>query len=70
MASETVRAVLNHVLSALEPGEYPCALVGGIALAVWNDLKCNRRRIPIRSRRRLQEGLSAGDRLKSHWETL
>jgi hypothetical protein len=42
MAGEVVRAVLNHVWSALEPLGYPCALMGGIALAVWNHPRATR----------------------------
>jgi nucleotidyltransferase AbiEii toxin of type IV toxin-antitoxin system len=42
MAGEVVRAVLNHVWSALEPLGYPCALMGGVALAVWNHPRATR----------------------------
>ena len=42
MASESVRAVLNHVWNTLEPLGYPCALVGGIALAAWNHPRATR----------------------------
>jgi hypothetical protein len=42
MASESVRAVLNRVWSALQPSEYPCALMGGIALAAWNHPRATR----------------------------
>ena len=42
MASELVRAVLNHVWCALEPLGYPCALMGGVALAVWNHPRATR----------------------------
>ena len=42
MAGESVRAVLNHVWSALDPLPYPCALIGGIALAVWNHPRATR----------------------------
>jgi hypothetical protein len=42
MASEAVRAVLNHVVSALEPLGYPCALIGGVALAVWHYPRATR----------------------------
>ncbi|MEX2171783.1 MAG: nucleotidyl transferase AbiEii/AbiGii toxin family protein [Pirellulales bacterium] len=42
MAGEAVRAVLGHVLSALEPLGHPCALVGGLALAVWNHPRATR----------------------------
>lgn len=35
MAGKSVRAVLNQVWSALQPREYQCAVMGGIALAVW-----------------------------------
>lgn len=42
MAGETVRAILNHVWSALEPLGFPCALMGGAALAVWNHPRATR----------------------------
>jgi len=42
MASEVVRAVLNHVWNALDPLEIPCALVGGLALAVWSHPRSTR----------------------------
>jgi hypothetical protein len=42
MAAEAVREVLNHVWSALEPLGYPRALMGGIALAVWNYPRATR----------------------------
>jgi hypothetical protein len=42
MAGETVRAVLDHVWRALEPLGYPCALMGGAALAVWNHPRATR----------------------------
>jgi len=42
MASETVRALLNHVLSTLEPLGFPCALMGGAALAAWNHPRATR----------------------------
>ena len=42
MAGEVVRALLNHVWSALEPLGYPCALMGGAALAVWHHPRATR----------------------------
>jgi hypothetical protein len=42
MAGESVRAILNHVLSALEPLGYPIALIGGAALAAWNHPRATR----------------------------
>lgn len=42
MAGESVREVLNHVWSALKPLGHPCALMGGIALAVWNHPRATR----------------------------
>ena len=42
MASEVVRAVLNKVWDALDPLEMPCALVGGLALAVWSHPRSTR----------------------------
>lgn len=42
MASETVRSVLNHLWNALEPLEQPCALIGGLALAVWSHPRATR----------------------------
>ncbi|MEX2316926.1 MAG: nucleotidyl transferase AbiEii/AbiGii toxin family protein [Pirellulales bacterium] len=42
MAGEVVRAVLNHVWTALEPLEHPCAVMGGVALALWNHPRATR----------------------------
>jgi hypothetical protein len=42
MAAEVVRAVLDHVWSALEPLGHPCALMGGLALAAWNHPRATR----------------------------
>ncbi len=42
MAGETVREVLNHVWSALNSLGHPCALIGGIALAVWSHPRATR----------------------------
>lgn len=42
MAGETVRALLNHVWSALEPLGFPCALMGGAALAAWHHPRATR----------------------------
>jgi hypothetical protein len=42
MAGEVVRGLLNHVWSALEPLGYPCALMGGAALSVWNHPRATR----------------------------
>ena len=42
MASETVRSVLNFVWNALEPLGHPCALIGGLALAVWSHPRSTR----------------------------
>ena len=42
MASEAARAVLNHVLSALQPLGHPYALIGGVALAVWGYPRATR----------------------------
>jgi hypothetical protein len=42
MAGEVVRALLNHVWSTLEPLGYPCALMGGAALAVWHHPRATR----------------------------
>jgi len=42
MAGEAVRAVLNHVWSALAPLGHPCAVMGGLALAVWNHPRATR----------------------------
>jgi hypothetical protein len=42
MASETVRALLSHVWYALDPLGYPCALMGGAALAVWSHPRSTR----------------------------
>lgn len=42
MAGETVRAVLNHVWSALEPLSVHCALMGGAALAAWHHPRATR----------------------------
>lgn len=42
MAGEMVRAVLNHLWTALEPLRLPRALMGGIALAVWNHPRATR----------------------------
>jgi hypothetical protein len=42
MAGETVRAALNEAWSALEPLGHPCALMGGVALTVWNHPRATR----------------------------
>jgi hypothetical protein len=42
MAGEVIRAVLNHVWSALEPLGHPCALMRGLALAAWNHPRATR----------------------------
>lgn len=42
MAANVVRAVVNHVWTALEPLGHPCALMGGIALAVWKYPRATR----------------------------
>lgn len=42
MASEAVRAVLNHVWNALEPLGHPAALMGGLSLAAWNYIRATR----------------------------
>jgi len=42
MAAEAVREVLNHVWTTLDPLGYPCALIGGIALAVWSHPRATR----------------------------
>ena len=42
MASDVVRAVLNTIWDALDPLETPCALVGGLALAVWSYPRATR----------------------------
>jgi hypothetical protein len=42
MASEAVRAVLNHMWNALEPLGHPVALIGGLSLATWNHIRATR----------------------------
>ena len=42
MTSEGIRSVLDRVLIALEPLGYPCALMGGLALAAWNHPRATR----------------------------
>lgn len=42
MAGEVVRVVLNDVWTALEPLGYPCAVMGGMALALWNHPRATR----------------------------
>lgn len=42
MAGEAVRAVLNHVWTSLESLGIPRALMGGVALAVWNHPRATR----------------------------
>ncbi len=42
MAGEAVRTLLKHVWMALEPLGYPCALMGGAALAAWHHPRATR----------------------------
>jgi hypothetical protein len=42
MAGERVRALLDHVWTTLEPLGFPCALMGGAALAVWQHPRATR----------------------------
>ena len=42
MASDAVRSVLNHVWNVIEPLGHPCALMGGLALAVWSHPRSTR----------------------------
>jgi hypothetical protein len=42
MAGESVRSLLNHVWATLEPLGFPCALMGGAALAVWQHPRATR----------------------------
>lgn len=42
MAGEVVRTLVNHVWTALEPLGYPCALIGGAALAAWHHPRATR----------------------------
>ena len=42
MTSETVRATLSYVWSALESFDYERALMGGVALATWNHPRATR----------------------------
>jgi hypothetical protein len=42
MASDAVVSVLNHVWNVLEPLGHPCALMGGMALAVWSHPRYTR----------------------------
>lgn len=42
MASDAVVSVLNHVWNVLEPLGHPCALMGGMALAVWSHPRFTR----------------------------
>lgn len=42
MASEAVRSVLNVVWNSIEPLGHPCALIGGLALAVWSHPRFTR----------------------------
>lgn len=42
MASDAVRSVLNLVWNSIEPLGHPCALIGGLALAVWSHPRFTR----------------------------
>jgi len=42
MAGDSVRSAINHIWSALAPLEIPCALMGGVALAIWNHPRATR----------------------------
>jgi hypothetical protein len=42
MASDAVRSVLSHVWNVIEPLGHPCALMGGLALAVWSHPRSTR----------------------------
>jgi hypothetical protein len=42
MASEALRSVLNLVWNSVEPLGQPCALIGGLALAVWSHARFTR----------------------------
>jgi hypothetical protein len=42
MASDALRSVLNLVWNSIEPLGQPCALMGGLALAVWNHARFTR----------------------------
>jgi hypothetical protein len=42
MANEALRSVLNLVWSSIEQLGQPCALMGGLALAIWNHARFTR----------------------------
>jgi len=42
MAGDAVRTLLKHVWTTLEPLGYPCALMGGAALAAWHHPRATR----------------------------
>lgn len=42
MSGETVRATLNELWQVLEPLGIPCALIGGLAMAIWNHPRATR----------------------------
>lgn len=42
MASDALRSVLNLVWNSLESLGQPCALMGGLALAIWNHARFTR----------------------------
>jgi hypothetical protein len=42
MASEALRSVLNLVWGTIQPLGQPCALMGGLALAVWSHARFTR----------------------------